>query len=297
MPCPLRWLPAGVLGVIAGEWDTLRRHTMLAMGTLQGGGGGGGGAKLLASLCRLLRDALLHCEGSARELIEAAAPLCLELLRSGGAGGGGGGRAGGGGAVGIAGPAGGGAGAGAGASRPVPCVLEPLAAALSRCAVATAPTPSAATAAPTPASPASPASATASRVPVDALLESGLVAWTEAALSMVMPSLTAGPSAAVGDGTDAAPVDLTDDDDEALAATCDVLSACVLSAVPRLVDLACAAAPGLLCGPDSPMSRATGERPASRPPPLPHTSSPQGPRRCSGCCTLKGEGPPWPLRC
>ena len=171
----------------------------------------------------------------------AAAPLCLELLRSGGAGGGGGGGAGGGGAVGIAGPAGGGAGAGAGASRPVPCVLEPLAAALSRCAVATAPTPSAATAAPSPASPASPASATASRVPVDALLESGLVAWTEAALSMVMPSLTAGPSAAVGDGTDAAPVDLTDDDDGAPPLP-GSLRLCALGR-SRPVDLACAASP------------------------------------------------------
>ena len=223
----------GVLGVIAGEWDAIQ-----ALVRTFGRGASaddGVGARVVASACALLCEALRRCEGTVRELLEAAAQLCMELLHAR--------------------PA-------TGAQRPLPCALHPLTAALQRTYPGASAPPGGAlpqgalTGQGPVAAQAGPRAVTASALVVDASLEAGLIGWTEAALGAVLPSLAA-PTVPTGDGSDAAPVDLTDDDDEALAATCDVLSACVGSQSPRLVNLACAASLGLLCGPSAPATRAT----------------------------------------
>lgn len=185
----------GPLGLLAAEWPTIRSVTI----ALNANG------SVAHSTCRLLSVALTHAEGAVRGLVEAAAQLTTELHRP------------------IASP-----------TRPMPCVLEPLTAALRRVG--------------TPAATGGAAGEQASALPVDAPLEAGLVGWLEGALAAFLPSLSA-PSTPTGVGSDAAPIDLTDDDEEALAAVCDVLSAglSVLS-VPRIVDVAATAALPLLCG-------------------------------------------------
>ena len=61
----------------------------------------------------------------------------------------------------------------------------------------------------------------------------------------MLPCLAA-PTPPDGDGSQAAPLDLTDDDDEILEVVCAALDACVASASARLVEAAAAAALPLL---------------------------------------------------
>ena len=212
----------GVLGVLAAEWATLRAMS-LALAPTE--------AAVARATCRLLSVALRRCHdgAGARALIEASAQLSMELLRCT---------------------------SGDGARRPPPCVLEPLVAAIKRAFVGRA--GGAAAEADDgdgddgddDGGEASLAGGAAPEAPpADAALEAGVVAWAEAALGAFVPSLSSGPAMPGGDGSDAVPIDLTDDDDEATGAACAVLSACARSGVPRLCELAATLGLPLLVGP------------------------------------------------
>ena len=166
-------------------------------------------ARATHAVCHLLSAALTSCDGAVRALIEAAAQLSTELTR-----------------------------AAVSRQRPPPCVLEPLTSAILRIYV---PSEGAAAAG-------SGSTPAAAAVATDATLDGGVTTWLESSLSAFLPSLST-PSTPTGSGADdETPIDLTDDDDEAIGAVCRLLSACVLSAAPRLVDVAAAAAFPLLIG-------------------------------------------------
>ena len=184
----------GVLGLLASEWTTIRGLTLTLAKE----------ESPLHKACALLSIAMRSCDGSVRQLLEASAAVSIELLRVASAG-----------------------------SRPPPCVLLPLAAAIRRAYNIVEDGATAAAASPPEL--------------VDAAMESGLVGWVEACLSSYLPSL-ATPTQPSGIGSDDAPIDLTDDGDEAIGNVCMVLSACVRSSSARLVGLAATHGLPLLCG-------------------------------------------------
>ena len=87
---------------------------------------------------------------------------------------------------------------------------------------------------------------------VDAAVEEVLCSWLDAALALFLPQLAA-PTQRTTDElraageSEAAPVDLVDDDDEMLEHACLTLSACVRCRSARLADRAAAVALPLLC--------------------------------------------------